>query len=1007
MENQNTKQAKKKKVKPLKLTLVIIVVVLAALAVTALVAVPAYISSDSGRETILAKINQAVEGKTDFDSLSMGWLKGIKITDFSYDDEAGFASVQVKHISTIPHYSSLLGGNISLGRTVIDQPRVNINLQNRPVSEPDEEKNQAQPKESTEFPVKKIDLYVNDGDIVVSDSKNNAVHLANVNSHVDLVGTNRLNQFAVDMTVADGPEEAKLNAEGAINPAKVSGNVKVQLDGLDIAKLAPLFDLAEIQIDAKGKVTANIETQFADSKLQKLSGTLDGSALDISGAAFKGDRLKTESLKLDAQLKRSKDLMDIEKLTLSTDWADVKATGQIPTTFDSLSQFISPEADYALDCDIKVDLSQTASQMPNTFKLQPGTKITSGTLTAKINSSTTEQKRQITANASVTELAGIVNAKPISLSQPIEAQALITSVPSGINYDRIQVSSSFAQIKCSGTEKLLAYEASADLAKLQNELGQFVKTFDYRTAGQLLAKGKLTSNKDSINLTGSTTIDNLVLTSAQGQAVSEPKATVNMDIDIIRKVGDLDIKTIDLTASFGNVKIAKGFLPSGDGTKKNFSVPIAANVDLQKAEPFARLASAYPQKLKLAGLLNSNLNISGNKDNYRILTNNTTIKNLSIATPGTKPLVQELVTVNLDSQISPNNKTIKCKLDGKEIKIDADIKHLIKNNDAALQAKADCDYNWQFISRALSAFMPQGLAIEGQNKTTIELASKYPADKPEQLWANLNAKPLKIGFDKAQYLGFVANEPSQVEIQFNDGVLTIPQFSIKVNEGTLNFAGTADFKQTPTLFTMKGPQNVIQNVKVDERVSSKLLQYLNPIFKDADRVRGIASFSAKILEIPLKGASKKDLNVDGTFSVSDMQLASPIFSVLNRLKGQDYKMQLLPTVITVKEGLVRYDNMQLNVGENPFNFVGRIDLITRSIEGSKAITPYTTGPTIKTGQENTPGRITLPFTGTIDNPKVDLGKTLIETGLQEILKGKSGDNIGEDLEKIGDILKNL
>ena len=129
--------------------------------------------------------------------------------------------------------------------------------------------------------------------------------------------------------------------------------------------------------------------------------------------------------------------------------------------------------------------------------------------------------------------------------------------------------------------------------------------------------------------------------------------------------------------------------------------------------------------------------------------------------------------------------------------------------------------------------------------------------------------------------------------------------------------------------------------------------------------------------------------LDGTVSVADMQLISPIFNLITRIRGKSldyYKMQIRPTHITAKDGLVRYDNMPLDVGENPFNFVGRIDLMTRSIEGSKAITPYTLSDTIKIGQENTPGRISGNFKGTYDKPEIDWGRLIQDTILQEGLK---------------------
>ena len=89
---------------------------------------PVFISSQSGRRMILAKINSSVAGQANFTDLSMGWLKGITIDEFSFNDDAGGISVQVKQIATKPQYASLLTGGLSLGRTLIDKPNVAINL---------------------------------------------------------------------------------------------------------------------------------------------------------------------------------------------------------------------------------------------------------------------------------------------------------------------------------------------------------------------------------------------------------------------------------------------------------------------------------------------------------------------------------------------------------------------------------------------------------------------------------------------------------------------------------------------------------------------------------------------------------------------------------------------------------------------------------------------------------------------------------------------------------------
>ena len=75
--------------------------------------------------------------------------------------------------------------------------------------------------------------------------------------------------------------------------------------------------------------------------------------------------------------------------------------------------------------------------------------------------------------------------------------------------------------------------------------------------------------------------------------------------------------------------------------------------------------------------------------------------------------------------------------------------------------------------------------------------------------------------------------------------------------------------------------------------------------------------------------------------------------------------------------------MQMDIGDNPVNFKGVIGL-DNSLEMSVTL-PYTTeGRTIRVGSQSA-RRITLPITGTVDNPKLDVGK-LLENQLKQELE---------------------
>lgn len=72
------------------------------------------------------------------DDFSIGWFKGVKLTNVSYDDSAGNTSVKVRRIQTQPQYASLLGGKVKLGKTVVEGPQIYLKVpekSKRPESE--------------------------------------------------------------------------------------------------------------------------------------------------------------------------------------------------------------------------------------------------------------------------------------------------------------------------------------------------------------------------------------------------------------------------------------------------------------------------------------------------------------------------------------------------------------------------------------------------------------------------------------------------------------------------------------------------------------------------------------------------------------------------------------------------------------------------------------------------------------------------------------------------------
>jgi len=243
------------------------------------------------------------------------------------------------------------------------------------------------------------------------------------------------------------------------------------------------------------------------------------------------------------------------------------------------------------------------------------------------------------------------------------------------------------------------------------------------------------------------------------------------------------------------------------------------------------------------------------------------------------------------------------------------------------------------------------------------------------------------------------------EIQAEDGLLKINSFSSKVYDGRLNFIGQADFNHSPVLLKTAEPIQLASDIKIGSHITEKLLIYLNPIFADAVNVSGVINFDCERLIIPLAGGGKNDIALVGTVSIDQLHLqASDLLSQILSLTGTDVTASYItirPTRFVVQNSFIRYDDMQINIGDRPVNFKGAIGL-DRTLNMTVTL-PYTLkGKTAKVGEEVAGERVTLPLKGTIDRPELDLGKLFeeqLKQQLQNQLKGKLGDQLEGELGK--------
>jgi len=585
LEQMSTAKPPKKSAKKI-ISLVLMIIFI--LMVVLLLLVPVFISSKGGNRFITDKINDSIDGHVDFTGLSMGWLKGISIAGLSFNDNADKISVRVKQITTKPHYGSILTGNLSFGKTVIDKPKVSVNLNNQPEIKQGTVAVPGQNSAKAGYLALVTDIVVNEGNFKLTDSKAKTVEFSDINSRLSIRPPGRQTDFDINLAVVNNKaEKSTIRAEGKIKPDKeisgwslkgTTGDFIVEVNDLDLESLGSILELAKIDVQAKGQVTGDLNAVIQDGDFESLNGNIKAQNLEITGPALKGDNLKTNQLNVAVKLKSREQLINVEQFDFDSDWLDAQVDGVVPTTFSSWSDFLTSESDVSLNADFEVNTAELLSQMPHTFSVKEEMKVTSGKLRGNI----TANRGRLNGQVNLSELAGTVEDKKLALSQPVTGKLQISADKKKIRFDELDVTSSFAKINASGLLEQLEYNGYVDLEKLQSEFGPFVDLGEYEIIGEIFEQGTLSVCENEITGSGVSQVKNLKITS-DGTTAQEPGTDIKFAFAFDRKTNVLTFDSFEAGASLGQIRIDKAVLPIGEKTQVPLSMDISGkNIDLGK-----------------------------------------------------------------------------------------------------------------------------------------------------------------------------------------------------------------------------------------------------------------------------------------------------------------------------------------------------------------------------------------------------------------------------------------
>ncbi len=961
-------------------------------------AIPAYLSSSSGKDLILSKVNNSIDGKVQVDSLSMSWFEGVKADKLNFTNNSGTTKITAEQIAARPSYFALIGGRVVIDEATIDKPYVSINLTERQPQKTEQVagvqsvsvgKPAAEEKSTmSALPLDRLNLTINEGNFKISAPDVNQViqtlEMKDINSKIALRPLGSKSSFDVSMTVAGTNEVSDIAASGQIETSKkewsladATGEFSMDINGLELSTLAPLFAMIDANTAAAGRVTANVEAKMQKGQFENLQGAISATDLDVTGSFLKGDRLQSSKFQTDVKLNTTEKAINIDRLTVEADGLTADVKGTVPKTLRSFEDFMKADSTDTLQAEFDCDVAKTFKQIKTIANFKEDFDINYGRLSGNVNTQAQNGQRTLAGKVKLWGLEGRFPIKRIVLSKPVEVDAKIISQNQVITVEKLLLDSAFAKASLSGTTDNMNYTADLDLAKMQSDVGQFIEIKPQLSGtAQLIGKASLANR--IFASTGSASLANAAITMPDGAVISEPSAAAAFDFqaDIDKK--QLSAKQADVSASFGKINISSLAAPLGKDAQGPTQFNAAFAVELAKLNTWAAALGKMDANTQFAGFARGDLAFKKTGSIIEASTKQITVENLKISSPGKETFTQPNMTISFAGKFDTAEKIYnipQLNIASPQIKISGNLSNSQSGDNIKTQGDFKADYDLAAASSIVSPFLPAGFSATGKRNDTLAFSSIYPKNQPALFKSNLNAKTT-FGFDSAKYMGLDMGK-SDFNVKIENGLMTIAPFSTVVNKGKLNFGGSANFSEKPALLKTPGQMKIFDNIQITQQTSDILLGYINPIFANATNVSGTLNFDCEKLAFPLEKGYDKTIAAAGTLSITNMRLGSPLLNIIIQLIGGPANpiITVQPTKFTVADGIISYDNMQMDIDKYPVNFSGTIGL-------DKSMKMTVTLPWTHNGQ-----RIMLPLKGTVDKPEIDVGK-LAEDQLKQELQNQ-------------------
>jgi translocation and assembly module TamB len=556
----------------------VLLTLLVAVAAVALVAfAPQIVARTSLKDRVLAAATADLDGTLTVDDLSLDWWSPVVASGVTLTGPDGQVAATAPTVATSRTLLSLALDRADLGTVTVTGATVYVRCEPGKTNlETVLAKYLKADPGKPPSPRPALAVEVNDATVSLSESGSDAVQtLKPVSAVVTLSPA-----AATEVKYAVGEE---LRGTVSAGDAVVA---HADATGFPLDAVGPLLRRFVPRAAASGLLTGVVDVNAAAAEVT-VAGHAEAANFAVAGPLLNGERVALTKLTVaPTEVHYKAGELRVSNLDVSCDAGKVSASGVV--SLDGPPEDALQRAGLKLHADF--DLAKLAAVAPRALRLRPGTALTAGSVSLKLDSAASETHAEQTAwtgSLTTTALRGTRGGQPLAWEKPLHADFTAhLDKKFRPTFDALKCEADFVGLAARGSAEEFLVMANLDLARLAAHLGDFVDLNGQTFGGTAVVSLKNDPRPGGGFLTaGSATVERAHYADGKGRTLSEPRLAATLTASgAVTKAGTLAIDAAELKLDTGGDRLsAKLTAPIPDALK-----PRAGRADVTLTGDLAR-----------------------------------------------------------------------------------------------------------------------------------------------------------------------------------------------------------------------------------------------------------------------------------------------------------------------------------------------------------------------------------------------------------------------------------